>query len=401
MMARRATPLPFAPPSIGEGEIADVVATLRSGWLSTGPRAAQFEREFAAFTGAPTALALNSGTAGLHLALVVLGIGVGDSVIVPTLAFSSAAHVVEHVGAHPILFDVEPARLTLDLDRLEELLGTERASRNIRAVMPVHLYGQACDLRRLDALATRYAVHIIEDAAHALPSYAGDVMVGSSRLRSAGGPANLTAFSFYATKNITTGEGGMLTGPPGLIEQARELSLHGMTRDAHARYTSGGSWRYDVTAPGFKYNLSDVQAALGIRQLARLPVLHARRRAIAQRYDLAFSSLPEIQSFPIGEERGHAWHLYVIRLCLDRLAIDRARFIEELGALNIGTSVHFIPIHTLTYYREKYGYARDDFPVASREFDRLVSLPIYPDLTSEDVDDVIKAVISVVERNRR
>lgn len=397
--AGRSTFLPFAPPTLGKAEIAEVVATLRSGWLSTGPRARQFELEFARFVGAPEALALSSGTAALHLALMVLGVGPGDGVIVPTLTFSSCAHVVEHFGARPILVDVEPRTLTIDLNQVEAVLAAPGAG-NIRAVMPVHLYGQPCDLAALDEIALRYSIHLVEDAAHALPSQSGTTQVGAVRLNNPSGPNNLVAFSFYATKNITTAEGGMLTGPPTLLERARVLSMHGMTRDAHARYTEVGSWQYDVVTPGFKYNLSDLQAALGLVQLRRLPAFRQRRSEVAARYSAALSIHDALEVPWPGFGQAHAWHLYVIRLRLEKLRINRARFIEELRARNIGSSVHFIPIHMLTYYRDRYGYSRDQFPVASREFDRLVSLPMHAGLTDADVDDVVDAVCEVASRYR-
>jgi dTDP-4-amino-4,6-dideoxygalactose transaminase len=399
--ATRASFLPFSPPSIGEEEIAEVVATLRSGWLSTGPRAHRFEQEFAQYVGAPTALAVNSGTAALHLALAALGVGPGDEVIVPTLTFASGAHVVEHVGARPLLVDVEPDTLNIDLAQVEQILARGTGTGRVRAIMPTHLYGQSCDLDWLDAIAQKHKVDVIEDAAHALPSRWGNRTIGSVRLSGGGIPNGLTAFSFYATKNLTTGEGGMLTGPQSLIDRARMLSLHGMTHDAHTRYAKGGTWEYDVVAPGFKYNLSDLQAAMGIHQLARLPEHHARRAAVAARYIRQLGQLPELQvPNPVGGST-HAWHLFVIRLNLDRLTIDRARFIEELRARNIGSSVHFIPLHSLTYHRQRYAYSDDDFPVASSEFKRLVSLPLYPALTDEDVDDVIHAVTAVITRFRR
>ncbi|MBJ7596322.1 MAG: DegT/DnrJ/EryC1/StrS aminotransferase family protein [Candidatus Dormibacteraeota bacterium] len=393
--------LPFAPPTIGEDEISEVVATLRSGWLSTGPRASRFEREFADFLKVPSALALNSGTAALHLALVVLGVGPGDAVILPTMTFSSAAHVIEHVGARPLFVDIDPVTLMVDLNSVERLLSAQDGNGHVRALMPVHLYGQVCDLSRIDHLASAYRVHVVEDAAHALPARTAAGMVGAARLLDPDGPNNMVAFSFYATKNVTTGEGGMLTGPAHLVARARILSLHGMTQDAHARYASDGSWHYDVVAPGFKYNLSDLQAALGIHQLARLPQHHLRRRAIASRYEAGLMAVAEVERPSAVNEESNAWHLYAIRLNLEQLTIDRGRFIEELRARRIGTSVHFIPVHMLTYYRERYGYVPEDFPVAKREFARLISLPMHAGMTDGDVDTVIDAVASVALRYRR
>ncbi len=363
--------LPFAPPDIGNDEIAAVVETLRSGWMTTGPKTAAFEKSFAETVGAEAALALNSGTAALHLALLAHGIGAGDEVVVPVMTFSSDAHVVEHVGARPAFVDVDPTTLNL-------------ASSDGRWCMPVHLYGGPCTVGGKIA---------VEDAAHAIPARIDGITIG--------GRGNLTAFSFYATKNLTTGEGGMLTGPGELVERARAWSLHGMSRDAWRRYDGTGSWRYDVDRAGFKYNITDLASAIGLVQLKRLPDLYTRRRAIAGRYTEALSSFPELE-LP-NEQPGtqHAWHIYAIRLHLDRMKIDRDQFIEELRVRNIGTSVHFIPIHLLSYYRDKYGLRTEDFPVATREFERLVSIPIYPQMTDRDVDDVIVAVDDVITRHRR
>lgn len=389
--------LPFSPPFIGQEEIDEVAESLRSGWITTGPKAARFEAAFREFVGAEGALALNSGTAALHLGLIALGVGLDDVVISTPMTFSSCIHVIEHTGARPLLADIDPETLNIDPQEVEKALAKQLPGR-VKAMIPVHLYGHPCDMDALTTLAESHRVGIVEDAAHSLPaSYRGQ-MIGA---RDEKYPDRLAAFSFYATKNLTTGEGGMLTGPPALIETARLWSLHGMSRDAYNRYSADGSWYYEVVVPGFKYNISDIQAAIGIQQLARLTGMQQRRREIARAYNAGFRDLGEI-TLPVERpEVDHAWHLYVIRLNLDRLAIDRARFINALKERNIGTSVHFIPVHLHPYYREKYGYKPADFPVAYREYQRIVSIPLYPRMTDEDVADVIEAVHDVVREFRR
>jgi dTDP-4-amino-4,6-dideoxygalactose transaminase len=379
--------LQFAPPLIGDDEVAEVVRCLRSGWITTGPVANRFEQAFAEYVGAERALALNSGTAALHCGLAALGVRESDAVVIPTMTFSSAAHTVEHIGARPVFVDAEPDGLNPDPDGVERATANERA----RFILAVHLYGRPCDERLFEL-----GVPVVDDAAHALPARTEDgVLVGGS-----GRASVLTAFSFYATKNLTTGEGGMLTGPEDLVEQARSWSLHGMTADARHRYEAGSSWRYDVTRAGFKYNMADINASLGLVQLRRLPAMHARRKEIALRYGAELEHVDAVQC-PAVQASGHAWHIYAIRLHLDRLTLDRDGFIGELSKRNIATSVHFIPIHLLTYYRDKYRLRPEDFPVATREFSRLVSLPIYPAMTDADVDDVVEAVADVCAKHRR
>jgi dTDP-4-amino-4,6-dideoxygalactose transaminase len=384
--------LPFAPPLLGDEEIAEVVETLRSGWIATGPRVARFEAAFAEAVGAPAALALSSGTAGLHLALCALGAGPGDRVVTTPMTFCSGVHVIEQTGAVPLLVDVEPGTLNIDPERVAAAV--ER-TRRVRAIEPVHLYGHPCEMDALLDIAERHGLALVEDAAHALPAAYRGRVVGAP----AASVPDLTAFSFYATKNLTTGEGGMLTGPADLLERARTLSLHGMSRDAYRRYAQGGSWWYEVVAAGFKYNMTDVQAALGLVQLRRLVAFQARRREVVARYDAAFAGLEELELPARQPYVEHAWHLYVIRLHLDRLAVDR--FIAELTERRIGTSVHFIPVHLHPYYRDRYGFTPADFPVASREYERIISLPLHPGLSDQDVDDVIQAVRAVVSRHRR
>jgi dTDP-4-amino-4,6-dideoxygalactose transaminase len=380
--------LPFSPPTLGEEEIAEVVATLRSPWISTGPKTAAFQEEFAAYLGAPGALALNSCTAGLHTALVTLGVGPGDEVITTPMTFAASANVIEHVGATPILADVEPDTLNLDPRAVEAVL-----SKRTRAVLPVHFAGHPADLDPIMELAQSRGAAVIEDAAHALPARYRGRLVGSGE--------NPTAFSFYATKNLTTGEGGMLTGTPEFLERARVVSLHGMNRAAWKRYGQGGNWFYEVTLPGFKYNMSDIQASLGLWQLRKLDSLQTRRREVVEAYRDAFAG-EEALELPVERaEVEHAWHLYVVRLRLDQLTIDRARFIQELDARRIGTSVHFIPIHVHPYYRDKYGFRPHCFPVAFGAYERTVSLPLNPTLTPQDVEDVADAVLDVVRTFRR
>ncbi|MBV9157276.1 MAG: DegT/DnrJ/EryC1/StrS aminotransferase family protein [Acidobacteriaceae bacterium] len=387
--------MPFSPPLIGEEEIAEVVDTLRSDWITTGPKVKRFEQEFATFTGASAALAVNSCTAALHLALVALGVGPGDAVITTPLTFCSGVHVIEQTGARPILVDVEPD--TLNIDPRKVRVALERAARHgknpVKAIMPVHLYGHPCDSDALLQLAQEFGIAVIEDAAHGLWAKYKGRTVGA--LPASATVPVFTAFSFYATKNLTTAEGGMLTGPPDLIEEARVWSVHGMGRDAWRRYECEGAWFYEVVRPGFKYNLSDVHAALGLQQLRKLPEFQRRRREIAETYTNAFSGLEELETPAQRPGIEHAWHIYPLRLHADRFSIDRNQFIEELNARNIGASVHFIPIHLHRYYREKYGFKPDDFPIAYREYRRLVSLPIYPRMSGDDVEDVIRAVLAI------
>jgi dTDP-4-amino-4,6-dideoxygalactose transaminase len=380
--------LPFSPPLIGRDEIDEVVDTLESGWITTGPKVKQFEADFAAFTGAPGALAVASATDAMLVGLAALGVGPGDEVITTPMTFCSTIHVIEHLGAVPVFADVESDTLNLN-----PVQAAAAVTGRTRAVMPVHLYGHPCAMDAILDLAQQHDLHVLEDAAHALPAAYKGERVGTL--------GDLTAFSFYATKNLTTAEGGMLTGDPSLIDEARVWSLHGMSRDAWKRYSDTGSWYYEVVRPGFKCNMTDIQAAIGLHQLRKLPGFQDRRREIVRRYNEAFAGVGALQRPTERPEVESAWHLYVIRLNLDRLTIDRARFIEELKQRQIGTSVHFIPNHVQPYYREKYGYQPDDFPVAYREYQRIVSLPLNLTMTDKDVDDVIAAVLDVVTHFER
>jgi dTDP-4-amino-4,6-dideoxygalactose transaminase len=384
----RNTLLGFSPPCVGEEEIDAVVNTLRSPWLTTGPRTREFEETFRDYIGAPAALAVSSATDAMHVALAALEVGPGDEVIVPTLTFCSTVHVIEQVGAHPVLVDVVPDTLCID-----PLQVARAVTSRTKGIMPVHLYGHPCDMDPLLDIANRHSLFVLEDAAHSLPaSYKG---------RPVGTIGTATAFSFYATKNITTAEGGMLVGDTDLMEKARTWSLHGMSRDAYKRYSAEGSWFYDVVLPGLKCNMTDIQASLGLVQLRKLPHFQQRRREVFETYNQAFGAMPELQVPVERPEVESAMHIYAMRLNLEHLTIDRARFITELKNRCIGASVHFVPNHMHSYYRHKYGFLPTDFPVAFDAFQRLVSLPLHPGLTDADVADVIDAVGDIVRSYRR
>jgi dTDP-4-amino-4,6-dideoxygalactose transaminase len=381
--------LPFAPPLIGEEEINEVIDTLRSSWITTGPKTRKFEAAFADRLGAPGALALSSCTAALHTALVSAGIGPGNEVITTPLTFIASVNVIEHVHARPVLVDIERDTLNIDPVRVEAAI-TPRT----RAIMPVHYAGHPVDLDPILELAARHDLVVIEDAAHALTASYKGRLVGSQ-----GNPA---AFSFYATKNLTTAEGGMLTGAPDFLERARVIGLHGMSRDAWRRYQKGGSWAYDVVMPGFKYNMTDIQAALGIVQLAKLDRFQVRRRQIVAAYQDAFAVWADVFEVPVERPSvTHAWHLYVLRLRPNALRIDRNAFVEELSTRNIGASVHFIPVHLHSYYAQKYNVSPAGFPVTRSAYPNLLSLPLSPRMTDQDAADVIDAVYDIVIRHRK
>jgi dTDP-4-amino-4,6-dideoxygalactose transaminase len=375
--------LPFALPEIGEAEIAEVVDTLRSGWVTTGPKARRFEQDFAAFLGAPglEAIAVNSATAGLHLALEALGIGPGDEVITTTHTFTATAEVARYLGADVVLVDVDPATLNIDPARVEAAITTRT-----RAIVPVHYAGLAADMPALLAIARRHGLKVVEDAAHALPASSGGALVGTLA-------SDATVFSFYANKTITTGEGGMVVvRDPAMAARIKVMRLHGISRDAFDRFTAKTpSWYYEIVAPGFKYNLTDIAAALGIHQLRRARGFQRRRAEIAARYDEAFAGLPLVlpADAPAGEQ--HAWHLYVVRLG-DGVAVARDAFIERLFALGIGVSVHYIPLHLHPYWRERYGLQAAQFPHSQHAYERMLSLPIYTRMTDADVERVVDAV---------
>jgi dTDP-4-amino-4,6-dideoxygalactose transaminase len=375
--------LPFALPEIGEDEIAEVVDTLRSGWVTTGPKAARFERAFGEYLGDASlhCIAVNSATAGLHLALEALGIGPGDEVITTTHTFTATAEVVRYLGADVKLVDIDAETLNIDPAQVEAAIGPRT-----RAIIPVHYAGLAADMPALLAIAHRHGLKVVEDAAHALPATSAGALVGTL-------DSDATVFSFYANKTITTGEGGMLvTRDPALAERAKVMRLHGMNRNAFDRFTAQvPSWHYEIVAPGFKYNLTDIAAALGLHQLAKADAFQARREAIARQYDEALAGLPVVTpAWPKNGDR-HAWHLYVLQLA-DGAPVERNVFIERLFAAGIGCSVHYIPLHLHPYWRERYGLAAEQFPVSQRSYERMTSLPLYTRMSDADVRRVAGAV---------
>lgn len=376
--------VPFHRASIGPEEISEVISVLKSGWLTTGPRVFDFEQKFAAYVDCKHAVAVSSCTAALQLALDAIGLQPGDEVILPTYTFTATAEVVTYFGAKPVLCDSIPGAFNIDTSQLEH-----RISPRTRAVIPVHIAGHPCNLDRIQELADRYKLHIVEDAAHGLPS--------TYRGQRIGGISELTAFSFYATKTITTGEGGMLaTQNDDYAARARMMRLHGIGGDAWKRYSKTGSWYYEVVAPGYKANLTDIQAAIGAVQLARSDDLWRRRIHIAQRYMDAFSNFEELEMPPLSPDSVESWHLFILRLRPERLDIDRNEFIEQLKKKGIGTSVHFIPLHLHPFYAIRYGYRRGDFPNAEDAYSRCLSLPIFPGMSDAEIEMVIEAVCSTV-----
>lgn len=389
-LGKRQEFLVFGSPDIREVDIQEVVDTLRSGWLGTGPRTHRFEADFRAYVGCKHALALNSCTAGLHLALDVLGVGPQDEVITTPITFAASANVIVHQGARPIFVDVHRDTMNIDPAQIEQAV-----TPHTKVIMPVHMAGRPCEMDKIMDIAERHGLYVVEDAAHAVEAQYRGQKVGNI--------GHITAFSFYVTKNICTGEGGMLTtNNDRWMEQLRIKSLHGISKDAWKRYSSDGFTPYETLYPGFKYNMMDVQAAMGIHQLARVEENLRTRQRYWQAYNDAFADVPEVitpsADLPPGSR--HARHLYTILLKLNRLRVSRSQFVEAMKAENIGTGVHFTPLHLHRYYRETFGYQRGDFPNAEWIGDRTVSLPLSPRLTDEDVSDVIKAVRRSIARLR-
>lgn len=377
--------LPFAKPDIGEEEIELVSEVIASGWLTTGPKTVQFENEFARYVGAKHAVSVNSATAAMHLALEAAGLKSGDEVITTTYTFAATAEVVRYFDAKPVLVDIRPDTLNIDVHQIASAI-TERT----KAIMPVHVAGQAADLDPIHTLARQHNLTVIEDAAHALPTYYKGNMIGTL--------SDFTAFSFYATKTLATGEGGMITTDNDeWADRCRVMRLHGISKDAWKRYTAEGSWYYEIVAPGFKYNLTDVASALGLVQLSKVEKMNERRHEIARRYDEAFSQHPALEPPTQSPDSTHAYHLYILRLNLKQLSINRSAFIKALRDANIGVSVHWIPLHMHPYYRQTYGYKPEDYPVAYAEYQRVISLPIYSVMSDQDVDDVINAVCQIAD----
>jgi dTDP-4-amino-4,6-dideoxygalactose transaminase len=374
--------LPFALPEIGEEEIAEVIDSLRSGWVTTGPKAKRFEADFGAWLGSGLeAVAVNSATAGLHLALEAIGVGPGDQVITTTHTFTATAEVIRYLGADPVLVDITPESLCIDPGLVERAI-TART----KAIIPVHYAGLSADMDRLLDIADTHGLKVIEDAAHALPCTWRGKRIGTL-------DSDVTVFSFYANKTITTGEGGMLvTRDPQIAKRARAMRLHGISRDAFDRFTSKvPSWRYEVVAPGFKYNLTDIAAALGIHQLKKAERFQRRRAEIASIYNAGLADLPVILPPQPKHDEIHAWHLYAIQLA-DNAPIGRDEFIERMFARKIGMSVHYIPLHLQPYWRDTYSLTPDAFPVSQQVYERTASLPIYTRMTDGDVARVIAAI---------
>lgn len=389
MYKKRNTFLPYAIPLIDENDINEVVDTLKSGWVAKGPRTMEFEKRFAEYVGAKYAIAMNSATAALHIALIAAGIKAGDEVITTSMTFTATVNTIVHVGAIPVFVDIDPETGCIDANKIEEKI-TEKT----KAIVPVHYTGHACDMDKIRAIADKYNLFVSEDAAHAIETYYKGNLIGKK--------GDCASFSFYATKNICTGEGGMLTtNRDDIAEKARVMSLHGMSKAAWNRYGKGGSWRYDIEYPGFKYNMFDIQAALAKTQMDKLDFMQARRKEIVKAYNEAFNRLDGVK-IPIERQyTTHSWHLYILRLELDKLTIDRDKFIELMGEDNIGTSVHFIPVHLMSFYRNNYGCKEGDLPLTEKYFDSIVSLPLYPKMTDRDVKDVIDVVMSIINSNHK
>lgn len=381
--------LPFALPDLTETEIDSVVQVLRSGWVTTGPKAREFATRFGRAVGATHCVAVNSCTAALHLALEAVGIRPGDEVVLPTMTFAATAEVVRYVGATPVLVDVRPSDHNVDVASLERAL-TPRT----RAVVPVHFGGVPADMDEISELARARGIRVVADSAHAFPcSYRG---------RNVGALADVSCFSFYATKTITTGEGGAaVTENAEWADRMRVMSLHGISRDAWKRYSAEGSWYYEILAPGFKYNLTDIAGALGLAQLARADHMRRRRAEIAGYYDRAFRGESALELLTCPPDRSSAFHLYVVRLRPDVLRIGRDDFIEELKRRDVGASVHFIPLHVHPYYRDAFGYRPESLPVAYDLYLRSISLPIYSAMTDAQVDRVVDTVLEIVADHRR
>ena len=386
--------IPFSVPYIGKEEIDSVVDTLKSGWLTTGPKTKQFEADFASYVGCKHAIAVSSCTAALHLAMDAVGVGKGDIVLTTPMTFAATAEVIEYMGATPAFVDIDPGTLNMSPELLEERLRsmTSEERRRAKAVIPVHMAGHPCDMDAITDIAGKYGLKVVEDAAHTMPARYKGRMIGSI--------SPVTCFSFYPTKCITSAEGGMLaTDDDGYAERMRIMSLHGISKGAWNRYSKEGSWYYEVLQPGFKYNLPDVLSAIGISQLRRSESLLEMRMRHAEVYSHAFRDMPGIELPELSPDVEHSWHLYIIKLNLEMLGIDRGGFIEELRSRGVFASVHFIPLHLHPYYRQKYGYKPSDFPRAESQYKRMLSLPFYPKMTDEELDYVIETVRETLERN--
>ncbi|NVO60946.1 DegT/DnrJ/EryC1/StrS family aminotransferase [Photobacterium damselae] len=384
--------IPYSRPALDEAEINEVVETLKSGWLTTGPKVAQFENDFKRYINCEYALAVNSATSGLHLALEAIGVGPGDKVITTVHTFTATAEVIRYLGAEPIFVDIEGDSFNIDVSAIEKVLENNQ---NVKAIMPVHYAGQAANMTDIINLAKKYNVRIVEDAAHALPTTHNGQLVGTL--------ADVTVFSFYANKTITTGEGGMITtNDPELAARMKIMRLHGINRDAFDRFTSTKpSWYYEIVAPGFKYNMMDMCAAIGIHQLKKAKRFQEERASIAERYNLAFSELPVTTPWIINKSDIHAWHIYVLQLHLDKLTIGRDEFIKKMSERGIGASVHYIPLHRMPYWKENFNLTDEMFPKSSSISDCIISLPNFQSMTNDEVSKVIDVVSSLLIENKK
>jgi dTDP-4-amino-4,6-dideoxygalactose transaminase len=386
----RDTFLPFARPSLGDEEIAEVVATLKSGWITTGPKVEKFSADFLDYVGGRYAVPVSSATAGLHVALLALGIGPGDEVITTPMTFVATLNTIVHCGAIPVLVDIDAATLNIRAEELERKV-TDRT----KALLPVHYVGQPADLDPILELASVRGLAVLEDAAHAVGTEYKSRKIGSFPTTS--------VFSFHPNKNMTTGEGGMVvTDDEAVYEKASLLKFHGMDKESWKRFSKSGSPRYDVAVPGYKYNMMDIQAALGLHQLPRLEGFIAERTRLAARYEEAFASMaglirPQRVPYPAR----HAWHLYTPLVDIDRLTIDRDRFMQELKSRNIGVGLHYTAAHEFSYYASRFGWRPEDYPEAHFVSERIVSFPLFPGLTDADQDDVVAAVAGVLKEFAR
>jgi dTDP-4-amino-4,6-dideoxygalactose transaminase len=415
----RTIQVPFFRPALQQEEVDEVIATLRSGWLTSGPKVKRFEADFAAAVGANGkaqsangagkkvhAVALNSGTAALHLAVEALGLKPGEGVLVPTMTFAATAEVVRYQGAIPILVDCDPVSLNMDMDdaerRAQSVMGKGKAMK-IAGIMPVHVGGKLLDLERLERFATAHKLWVVEDSAHAFP--AGFKRSDGSWAQRSNGAKSVTCYSFYANKTITTGEGGMaVTSNAKLAERMRLMSLHGLSADAWGRFSTNGNWDYKIVAPGYKYNLTDIAAAIGIHQLGRAETMRRERESIARRYCEALAAVAEIE-LPEAEDgpnnRIDSWHLFAIKLRLKRLKINRHAFMNELKRAGVGCSVHWRPLHLHPYYQKTFGWRAQDFPVATAQWKRLISLPIFPGMLEGEIEHVVNTVKRICKSHAR
>lgn len=393
--------IPFHKASLGDDELAEVISTLRSGWLTTGPKTNAFETEFARYVGAKHAVALNSATAALHLALEAIGLRRGEAVLVPTMTFAATAEVVRYFDAEPVLVDCNPSDLNLSIeDAYVRARSAVNRGLKLKAIVPVHYGGQIVDMKGVKALARDYGLRVIEDAAHCCPAFYRDT--SDAPWKQTGAESDVACYSFYANKCITTGEGGMAcTNDDQIADRMRVMALHGISKDAWKRFTAQGSWYYEIIAPGYKYNLTDIASSIGIHQLRKADAFRADRDRVATLYRSMLEDVEELELPSCHIDRIHSWHLYVVQLKLEKLAIDRAQIMDRLKAAGVGASVHWIPLHMHPYYRDRYGYKKDDYPIAGRVAMQNISLPIFPGMKDEEIEYVARTLRQILASGRR